>query len=547
MSITKRELFASATVLGVASRLPAEAADLAQPGFDKISEGTFKPDWKSLQDNYQAPDWFRDAKFGIWAHWGPQCVPEAGDWYARNMYMQGSGAYTHFVKTYGHPADTGFIDLLPKWTAENWNPDDLLDLYTKAGAKYFMAMANHHDNFDMYASRFHDWNSTRIGPKKDIIGIWEKAVRKRGLRFGVSNHSAHAWHWFQTAYGYDAEGPRKGERYDAYKLSAVDGKGKWWEGLDPKSFYGDPVMALPNGFDTITAAHAWHELNDRVWDEKPPLNNPAFTRQWFLRCKDLIDSYKPDMVYFDNFDLPLGQVGLDITAHFYNASAQWNKGKVEGVVNIKPHGPFNGGVVVDVERGSKSEIDERPWQTCTCIGQWHYNRRLYTEKKYLPAADVIHRLCDIISKNGNLLLSVPLRADGSIDSEERRIVEEIAGWMSRFGDAIYGTRPWRIFGEGPTQVGTGMFGERDQKSFTSEDIRFTTKAKALYAIPLGRPAGSVTIKSLNKREQGRVKRVEVVGSRDPLTFRQSPAGLVIDVPPSASHDFGLAFKIFGVL
>ncbi|MDC7694162.1 alpha-L-fucosidase [Asticcacaulis sp. DXS10W] len=547
MKVTKREWVRGTAGLALASALPARAAELVEPGFDKIADGPFKPEWASLQSQYQVPDWFRDAKFGIWAHWGPQCVPEAGDWYAREMYLQGSGSYKHFVKTYGHPADTGFMDLLPRWKAESWNPDELLDLYVSAGAKYFMSMANHHDNFDMYASRFHDWNSTRIGPRKDIVGIWEKAARKRGLRFGVSNHSAHAWHWFQTAYGYDAEGPRQGERYDAYKLNALDGKGKWWEGLDPRMLYGDPVMALPDGFDNITSANAWHELNDRVWDEKPPLNNPAFTRQWYLRCKDLIDSYRPDIVYFDNFDLPLGQVGLDVTAHFYNASAKWHGGKVEGVVNMKPHGPFNGGIVADVERGSKSAIDARPWQTCTCIGQWHYNRRLYDEKRYLPAADVVHRLCDIVSKNGNLLLSVPVRPDGTIDSEERKIVEGIGSWMARFSEAIYGTRPWRVFGEGPTQVGVGMFGESAQKPFTAEDLRFTTKDKAFYAITLGRPAQTVTIRSLQGRDQKRVKRVEVVGSRDPLTFRQSADGLVIDIPPAASHEFGVALKIYGVV
>ncbi|MCA1935430.1 MAG: alpha-L-fucosidase [Asticcacaulis sp.] len=547
MKMTKREWFRGSAGLALASAMPAGAAELVEPGFDQIADGPFKPQWASLESQYQVPDWFRDAKFGIWAHWGPQCVPEAGDWYAREMYLQGSGSYKHFVKTYGHPADTGFMDLLPRWKAENWNPDELLDLYVSAGAKYFMSMANHHDNFDMYASRFHDWNSTRIGPRKDIVGIWEKAARKRGLRFGVSNHSAHAWHWFQTAYGYDPEGARQGERYDAYKLNKLDGKGKWWEGLDPQEFYGGAVMPLPDGFDSITTANAWHELNDRVWDEKPPLRNPAFTRQWYLRCKDLIDSYRPDMVYFDNFDLPLGQVGLDITAHFYNASAKWNGGKVEAVVNMKPHGPFNGGIVADVERGSKSGIDARPWQTCTCIGQWHYNRRLYDEKKYRPAADVIHRLCDIVSKNGNLLLSVPVRPDGTIDSEERKIVEGIGSWMSRFSEAIYGTRPWRVFGEGPTQVGAGMFGESAQKPFTAEDLRFTTKDKALYAITLGRPAQTVTIRSLQGGAQKRVKRVEVVGSHDPLTFRQSADGLVVEVPAAASHEFGVVLKIYGVV
>ncbi|MFT4091392.1 MAG: alpha-L-fucosidase [Asticcacaulis sp.] len=551
MKLDKRQLMTGAIGLGCAAAAPLKAAQLADINFDKIARGPFEPNWASLETQYKTPDWFRDAKFGLWAHWGPQCVPEAGDWYARHMYIQGHAQYDHFVNNYGHPADTGFIDLLPRWKAENWNPDALLDLYVKAGAKYFVAMANHHDNFDMFESRFHDWNSTKIGPKKDIVGIWAKAARARGLKFGVSNHSAHVWHWFQTAYGYDPEGPRKGKRYDAFRLNKLDGKGKWWEGLDPQEFYGGSVYPLPDGLETKKAALDWHEANDRVWDEKPPLRNPAFTRQWYLRCKDLVDTYQPDLLYFDNFDLPLGQTGLDMAAHYYNASMQWHGGKLEGVINVKPHGPFNGGLVADVERGSRTDISPEPWQTDTCIGQWHYNRRLYDQKKYLPAADVIHRLCDIVSKNGNLLLSVPMRPDGTIDSEERKIVEDIGSWMSRFSEAIYGTRPWRIYGEGPTQVGAGMFGERNQQPFTEKDIRFTTKGRTLYAMTLGRPVdGTTTITSLargSKLTKGRVARVEVVGVPSPLNFRQDASGLHISIPDTASHAFGVALKITGVI
>jgi alpha-L-fucosidase len=551
MPPSRRTLFHGLAAAGAASALPAQAADLAPPGFDRIAEGPFKPNWESLNAGYKAPDWFRDAKFGLWAHWGPQCVPEAGDWYARNMYIQGQAAYAHHLKTYGHPADTGFIDLYPKWRAENWNPGELLDLYVKAGAKYFVAMANHHDNFDAYDSKFHDWNSVKIGPKKDIIGAWAEAARKRGLRFGVSNHSAHTWHWFQTAYGYDPEGPRKGERYDAFKLSKLDGKGKWWEGLDPQDLYGGATMAMPNGVQSIAEADKWHEANDRVWTEKAPLNNPAFKRQWYLRCKDLIDSYKPDLIYFDNFDLPLEQAGLDITAHYYNASRQWNGGRLEAVVNVKPeHGRLVPGVVPDVERGLRSEISPVVWQTCTCIGSWHYDRRIFEQKRYLPAAEVIHRLCDIVSKNGNLLLSIPVRADGTIDSEERRIVEEIGGWMGRFSDAIHGTRPWVVFGEGPTDVVGGMFNEGKQKPFTADDIRFTTKDKALYAITLGAPRdGRVSIASLAKGAHAKrpVHRVTLADDRTPLAYLQDRAGLHVIVPEGALHPYGVALRIEGAL
>jgi alpha-L-fucosidase len=548
---TRRVLFGGAAAATALAGM-AKAEHLVEPGFDQIATGPFKPTWDSLVSGYKAPDWFRDAKFGLWAHWGPQSVPEAGDWYARKMYIQGDPYYARHLKRYGHPADYGYMELLPQWRAENWDPEGLMDLYAKAGARYFVALANHHDNFDGYNSRFHDWNVTKVGPKKDIMALWAKAARKRGLRFGVSNHAAHAWHWFQTAYGYDPEGPRKGERYDAYRLNRLDGRGKWWEGLDPQELYGGPVMPLPPGLNSIAAANQWHKENDRVWTEKAPLANPAFTRQWFLRTKDLIDTYEPDLLYFDNFDIPLEQAGLDIVAHMYNASVARN-GKQDVVINIKPQAgaPFRGGVTADVERGARSDISPEPWQTDTCLGDWFYDRERYLQKSYLPASAVIHRLCDIVSKNGNLLLSVPVRPDGTIDSEEQRIVEEIGGWMGRFSEAIYGTRPWTIFGEGPTEAAAGMFAEKNQKPFTDKDMRFTTKNGALYAIVMGRPAsGEVLITSLAKggpHAKRSTKRVTVVGARTALPFTQDASGLRVRVPDGAVHPFGVALRIDGAL
>lgn len=500
------------------------------------------PNWDSLVEGYRAPEWFRDAKFGIWAHWGPQCAPEAGDWYARNMYIQGNWQYDLHLKRYGHPADTGFMDIIHSWKAEAFDPDALLDFYKKAGAKYFVALANHHDNFDNFASKYHRWNATRVGPKKDLIGMWARAARARGLKFGVSNHSAHTWHWFQTAYGYDPEGSRRGERYDAWKLTKAMGKGKWWEGLDPQELYAGRVMPLPNGFTDMKSAQKWHEDHDGVWDENPPTAHPAFVKQWYLRCRDLIDSYKPDLVYFDDTGLPLGQAGLDITAHYYNAATRWH-GTPDVVVNGKnlpeTHRP---GIVEDVERGLRAGIQPYPWQTDTCIGDWHYNRGLYESNGYKGPDYVIHILADIVSKNGNLLLSVPLRSNGTIDEKEVAVVEGIASWMNRFSDAIYSTRPWRVFGEGPTEVAAGMFSEGKTKNFSAADIRFTTKAGALYAITLGKPGDTVSVASLKNTP---VKRVEVVGSSEPLAFAQDGSGLHISVPASASHDFGIALKIMG--
>ena len=532
--LNKRDLLKQASALAALSATPALGQTLAP--------GPFNPDWDSLKAQYHAPDWFRDAKFGIWAHWSAQCVPEAGDWYARNMYIQGSKQYQHHLQNYGHPADTGFMDFNNRWRAEHWRPEELLDLYVKAGARYFVSLANHHDNFDNFASRYHAWNSTKIGPKRDIVGGWAKAARARGLKFGVSNHSAHAWHWFQVAYGYDPEGARAGQRYDAFRLTKYDGKGQWWDGLDPQELYAGAVMPMPDGLTSIAAANAFHESHDRVWAEEPPLANPAFIRMWWLRCKDLIDSYRPDLLYFDNTGLPLGQAGLDMAAHYYNSSLSWN-GQLP-VLNCKllPE-DRRPAVVEDVERGFRSEVVPHPWQTDTCIGDWHYNRERFLNKSYMPADAVVHRLCDVVAKNGCLLLSVPVRGDGTIDEEERKIVEGVASWTGRYGEAIFASRPWRLSGEGPTQVVSGNLIEGKPVPFQAADIRFTTKGPVLYAMTLGKPAGEVVVKSL--AGVGTVQRVEIVGTAGALAFRQEPDGLHVTIPDGVSHDYGVALKIRG--
>jgi alpha-L-fucosidase len=508
--------------------------------------GAFQPQWKSLTQ-YEVPAWFRDAKFGIWAHWGAQCVPEQGDWYARLMYQQGEPAYEYHLRHYGHPSRFGFMEIDHLWKAEAWEPRRLMELYRNAGAKYFVALANHHDNFDTYESKYHAWNSVNIGPKKDIVGIWAETAREAGLRFGVSNHSAHAWHWFQTAYGYDAEGPLAGVRYDAAVLRREDGKGKWWEGLDPQDLYTGPNLQLPDGLHDIAAIKLWHEQHDGVWTEDPPPDNARFVQHWSLRCRDLIEKYHPDLVYFDDEGLPLGQAGLDVTAWFYNQSLARNHGASDVVVTgkkLKPH--QRGAVVEDVERGFSDSLRAMPWQTDTCLGNWHYDRSLFERHGYKSAGSVITRLCDVVAKNGNLLLSVPLRGNGTIDSDEVAILESLAGWMKINGEAIFGTRPWRIYGEGPTQVHPGAFGEGDLEAFTVEDIRFTTRGGTLYALVMAWPdANTLTIKSLAVGVQGQVNRVELLGTGQALRHLRNERGLTITLPQHKPGDYACAFRISG--
>ena len=498
-------------------------------------------DWQAFVAAYEAPGWFRDAKFGIWSHWGPQCVPEYGDWYGRLMYVQGNPFYEHHLRTYGHPSRTGFLDIIGRWKAEAWDPQALMDRYVKAGARYFVSMANHHDNLDTFDSAHHEWNTLRVGPKRDIVGTWEKVAREAGLRFGVSNHSSHAWHWWQTAYGYDGEGPMKGRRYDAYWLRKCHGKGTWWEGLDPQELYTGPSFVPPEGIDSIQAMNDWHNARDGQWMEHAPPHNPGFVRKWLLRQKDLVEKYRPDLVYLDDSRIPFGRTGIEAVAHYYNQSLAWH-GKIDGVLTAKQLSHYQRhGIVEDVERGFVEEIRAQPWQTCTCIGNWHYDRGLYERHGYKSAKTVVQRLADIVSKNGNLLLSIPQRGDGSIDSDEEKILAELASWFAVNGEAIYGTRPWRVFGEGPTRPKAGHMAEGKAEPFTSADIRFTTKGGTLYAILMDWPEGETAIASL---AGAAVERVEML-SGPPVAFRQDADALRFRLPPAEARAFAPALRIHG--
>lgn len=496
----------------------------------------FHPDWRSLE-NYRVPDWFRDAKFGIWAHWGPQCQPERGDWYARGMYQEGSDQYNYHVEKYGHPSVFGFKDVIHQWKAENWNPEELMELYKKAGAQYFMALANHHDNLDLYQSSHHKWNSVNLGPKKDIVKGWERAAKKRGLKFGVSVHAAHAWTWYETAQRSDKEGKLAGIPYDG-KLKKEDGKGKWWAEYDPQELYAQDHKPSLDSKDDSTVHRQWH------WDVASGVSVPteAYCENFKARTLELINNYHPDIVYFDDTVLPLwpiSNVGLEIASKFYNKSMRANRGKVEVVINGKILNERQRKCLVwDIERGQSNAIEPQPWQTCTCIGSWHYDRRIYGRDQYKSAKTVIHMLIDVVSKNGNLLLSVPLRGDGAIDDKAKDVVHGIGAWMAIHSEAIIGTRPWYTFGEGPAQqdapsLNVQGFNEGKGKAFTSDDVRFTTKGKVLYAFILGKSENRLlSVKSLGTARPNiqSIKEVQILGSDDKISFNQFEQALEIRLP-----------------
>jgi alpha-L-fucosidase len=492
----------------------AQLQSLAAPM--KIVPGKFSGTMESLT-NYVCPDWFRDAKFGIWAHWGPQAVPRAGDWYARNMYLQGSPQYESHLKNYGHPSTNGYKDIIQLWKAEKWDPDALMALYVKAGAKYFVSMGVHHDNFDLWNSRYQSWNAIQMGPHRDIVGDWKKAAQKYGIRFGVSEHLGPSFGWFAPSHGYDQfsePGAKLGIPYD---------------GADPK--YQE--LYHPDNNEPFRWGRSWYATNS------------AWHQEWFNRIKDLVDQYQPDLLYTDG-GIPFGEVGRSLVAHFYNANAAGHAGHLEAVYNFKDLGTgefIAHAGVEDVERGVMRDINPLPWQTCTSMGDWFYSDGF----KYKTTAQVVHMLADIVSKNGNLLLNVVLYADGSLPPDSRQFLAEMAAWMSVNGDAIYGTRPWKIFGEGPTGVAAGSF--KEDTYYTPQDIRFTTKDGNLYAICLGWPAaGKVIINNLAKTDGAgvnQIARIELLGSNEKLKFTQTPAGLTVELPTQKVSDVACTLKIFG--
>jgi len=544
-------------IKGMAATLPsiwlsrALGNDFEQYSTEPIAKGPFKPTWESLE-NYKTPEWYRDAKFGMWAHWGPQCQPESGDWYARGMYQEGSWQYKIHLEKYGHPSKFGFKDVIHEWKAEKWDPEELVSLYKNAGAQYFMALANHHDNFDLYDSKYQkQWNVTKIGPKKDLIAGWARAARNNGLPFGVSVHASHAWRWYESAQRSDKAGQYAGIPSDG-KLTKADGKGKWWEGLDPQELYAQNHPLSEGSLNDDSIFKQWDWGNGTY----PP--SKAYAEKLYNRTIDLINKYNPDVVYFDDSQLPLwpvSDVGLRIAAHLYNKSIK-EHGELRAVVNGKVLNESQRKAMVwDIERGQANEIQPLPWQTDTCIGDWHYNRAVYNDERYKTSKTVIQTLVDIVSKNGNLMLNIPVRGDGTIDEKERKIVEGIGAWMKVNGESIYGTRPWKIFGEGPAQEAAGKlnaqgFNEGKGKPFTYEDIRFATKSEVLYATALGWPEdGKLIVRSLAKNRERfpkEIQKVEWLPTKQSLTFERNENGLTVSLPQKTSDELTYAnvIKIF---
>jgi alpha-L-fucosidase len=467
---------------------------------------SFEPTFQSLAQS-ECPQWFRDAKFGIWSHWGPQSVPMYGDWYARHMYVQGHPQYRYHVRRYGHPSKFGYKDICALWKAERFEPGELMALYKKAGARYFVGQAMHHDHFFNYPSKLNRFNSMQIGPNKDICGLWKAAAENEGLPFGLTEHLGASFSWWRTNKGADADGPYAGVPYD---------------GNDPdyRDFY----------FDNFE--HVEEEAGGR----RPPWysRHPKFQAYWSAVMKEVIDLYQPDLFYSDG-PLPFGQgdgtgpgdpdyaPGLEMVAHLYNTSIR-KHGALRAVYTQKDRRPeiYRGGVL-DIEKSQLPGINPEPWQTDTCIGNWFYDVR----QEFKKPGHVIEMLIDIVSKNGCMLLNILQRPDGTIDEETRFLLDELAGWFATCGEAVHGSRPWRVYGEGDSTV--LIEGFKEQKvAWNSSDYRFTRKGKTLYAFMLAAPANRVAvIKSFTADE--RVGAVRLLGG-GACEFSQAFGALTVKLP-----------------
>lgn len=471
------------------------------------AQGPFRADWESLQ-KFEVPEWYRDAKFGIFIHWGAYSVPAFGnEWYPRNMYRGGSEEYKHHIATYGPQQKFGYKDFLPMFKAEHFDAAAWARLFKQAGAKYVVPVAEHHDGFAMYDSGLSDWTVAKMGPHRDTTGELAKAVRAEGLHFGVSSHRVE--HNFFLGVGREISSDVNDPQY--------------------ASFYGP--------------AHTW------VSPWGAPLGNDftyvstAWANDWLARSTELVEKYHPDIMYFDWW---IGQASIRpnlarFAAFYYNSSLKY--GDHVGVINYKDYAMNEHAGVLDLERGQLGDIRPLYWQTDTSISNksWGYIQ----DDTFKSPQFVIHQLIDIVSKNGNLLLNIGPRSDGTIPDEIQRVLLDVGEWLNTNGEAIYGTRPWRTYGEGPTKVAAGSFHDTDTANYTPEDFRFTTKGDVLYAIGLAWPGtGEAVIHSLGLTLGGkRVQSVSLVGSETKVQFSQGPDGLRVVLPNLAPPKYAYALRV----
>lgn len=523
-----------------------------------IAPGPFQPTWESIEKNYPGePAWLRDAKFGVWVHFGPQAAGESGDWYARKMYVPGTTAYKNHLKKYGHPSESGYKEVLRDWNPTKLDPTKLTEIYKDAGARFLMIQGVHHDNFDLWNSQYHPWNSVNLGPKRDLIGEWAKACRADGMRFGVTFHHEYTWWWWQTAFGSDNEGDKKGVPYDGH-LTLAEGKGKWWEGFDPRLLY---TVDLREYQSVTKAAYSpWSPPTPGVFTNHLPYAQ-WYATQWALRMMDVVNQYDPDFIYTDGTDQqPFSGRGTGtgikadamqrVIADFYNR-ALTRRGKVDTFSIVKFRKRTNGTVNTE-EFGIPNEIKtDQPWIAEAPVGDWFYAPGFTYD-----SSAMIRYIIEACARDGNACICVSLLPDGSLDAGSQRMLKEVGDWMRRNGEAIYGSRAWKISGEGQEDKGAlrkipgGKLGKSQADfQYGPQDFRFTSgKDGALYVFGMSVPAPGTEVK-INSLGAGSkhfgqpVKSVKLLGHDGMVKWKQESDALVIAYPDMLPFKTAVTFKI----
>jgi alpha-L-fucosidase len=518
--------------------------------------GPFEPTWDSINTHYPGdPAWLREAKFGIWVHFGPQSAGQSGDWYARKMYQPGTPAYQNHLRDFGHPSVSGYKDVLHTWNPTRLDPAQLVKTYQDAGARFLLIQGVHHDNFDNWNSAYQPWNAVNMGPKRDLLGEWARAVRAAGMRYGVSFHHEYTWWWWQPAFGSDTTGPKAGVPYDAAYLTLADGKGKWWEGYDPRLLYGINLRAYKD------VANVKYRPEKGIFQDHQEYARWYGTR-WSMRILDVIEKYDPDFVYTDGdttqpFNGEKTGTGYKcdaverVIADYYNRALAAN-GSVDKISVIKFHTGTRGVATTFEGTFPKGIKTDQIWIGENAVGDWFYA----PDFVYSARALVLYML-EIVSRDGIYAVNVSLRPDGSLDDGSRTLLKDVGGWLRINGEAIYGSKAWAKYGEGATDssgrlrtLPAGQLGKAQADfQFGPEDFRFTQgKDGAVYAFALAvpQPGAEVTIASLGSAAgllSTPVKSVSMLGSSEKLTWRQNPDGLTIKCPARMPSQIAVAFKI----